>query len=206
MILNMNVAFSHQPKTRSAAFTFTEMMVTLSILSVILAGVLVAHLSGVRMFELAKSKLGANEESRKAINLLIDEVRTAKLVKIGSGNISSFSEVAANSKQQGSAIQIYPSATAGDFIRYFWDSSDNKLKRTTNGTTSLSIVANSITNSLVFTSEDYQGNTLSNNQNNRVIGLTLQFYQIQYPIILIGPGQLYDFYQIRTKITRRALE
>lgn len=202
----MNVSFSHQAKTRSAAFTFTEMMVTLSILSVILAGVLVAHLSGVRMFELAKSKLGANEESRKAINLLIDEVRTAKLVKIGSGDISSFSEVAANSKQQGSAIQIYPSATAGDFIRYFWDSSDNKLKRTTNGTTSLSIVANSITNSLVFTSEDYQGNTLSNNQNNRVIGLTLQFYQIQYPIILIGPGQLYDFYQIRTKITRRALE
>ena len=47
---------------------------------------------------------------------------------------------------------------------------------------------------------------LTNNENNRVIGLTLQFYQIQYPVIRIGPGELYDFYQLRTKITRRTLE
>jgi prepilin-type N-terminal cleavage/methylation domain-containing protein len=188
------------------AFTLTELMVTLSLLLVILAGVLLSHFSGMQMFQLSRSKLGANEESRRAINLLMDEVRTAKLVKIGSGSINTFNEVQPDEKQQGSAIQIYPTASLTKYIRYFWDSSDNKLKRTTNGTSAVSIVANSITNSLVFTSEDHLGNILENNRNNRVIGLTLQFYQIQFPIVKIGPGQLYDFYQIRAKITRRSLE
>jgi hypothetical protein len=59
---------------------------------------------------------------------------------------------------------------------------------------------------MVFTSEDFAGNVLNNNLNNRVIGVTLQFYQLEAPPVLIGPGSLYDFYQLRTKITRRALE
>jgi hypothetical protein len=80
------------------------------------------------------------------------------------------------------------------------------LKRTTNGSTAVSIVANSITNQLVFTAENFKGQVLTDNENNRVIGLTLQFYQIAYPIVQIGPGSYYDFYQLRTKITRRALE
>jgi hypothetical protein len=68
------------------------------------------------------------------------------------------------------------------------------------------VVANAITNSMVFTSEDFSGTVISNNLNNRVIGLSLQFYQLQYPKVTIGPGSYYDFYQLRTKITRRALE
>jgi hypothetical protein len=68
------------------------------------------------------------------------------------------------------------------------------------------VVANAITNSMVFTSEDYTGTVLTNNLNNRVIGMTLQFYQLEYPTVPIGPGAFYDFYQLRTKITRRALE
>jgi hypothetical protein len=59
---------------------------------------------------------------------------------------------------------------------------------------------------MVFTAEDYAGNVQLNNFNNRVIGVTLQFFQLQTPTVPIGPGCLYDFYQLRTKITRRALE
>ena len=59
---------------------------------------------------------------------------------------------------------------------------------------------------MVFSSEDYTGAVLRSNINNRVISLTLQFYQLQYPTVSIGPGQLYDFYQLRTKITPRAFE
>jgi len=33
--------------------------------------------------------------------------------------------------------------------------------------------------------------------------MKLQFFQIQYPIIRIGPGNYYDFYQLSTKITKR---
>lgn len=192
--------------SRNAAFTFNELMVAMSLIMMVMAGVISAHLFGVRLFEITKAKLGANDEARRAISLLIDEIRTAKLVKIGAGSLSSFAEVSPTAEQKGSAIQVYQTTDTNQFIRYFWDAADSRLKRTTNGSTAVSIVANSITNQLVFTAEDYKGRILTDNENNRVIGLTLQFYQIAYPIVQIGPGGYYDFYQLRTKITRRALE
>ena len=191
---------------RRGGFTFTEIMIAGALLMMVLAGMLSAHLFGMRMFEITKAKLGANDEARQAITLLMNEIRTAKLVKIGSGNLNSFTEVPVTTPQRGSAVQIYPTILTNQFIRYFWDEQSMQLRRTTNGSSSVSIVANSITNNIVFAAEDSAGNTLTNNENNRVIALTLQFYQIQYPIIQIGPGQYYDFYQLRTKITRRALE
>lgn len=194
-------------QARSAAFTMTEMMVSVAIFTLIIAGTISAHLFGMRMFQITKAKLGASDEARAAISLLVEEVRTAKLVKLGKGTISTFTAVGDEEAQKGSAIQIYPTAdNTNDWIRYYWDSGDKKLKRTTDGTTSFSVVANSITNELVFTAEDHKGVILTNNHNNRVIGLTLQFYQIQYPIVMVGPGQYYEFYQLRTKITRRMLE
>lgn len=189
-----------------AAFTITEMMIVCAILSIVLAGIVTTHMAGMRMVEITKAKLGANDEARQGISLMIDEIRTAKLVKIGSGSLSSFAEVPVNTEQRGSAVQIYPTVQTNTFIRYFWDADTRRLLRTTNGASSMSIVANSITNDVIFSAEDFKGTTLTNNENNRVIGLTLQFYQIQYPIVQIGPGHHYDFYQLRTKITRRALE
>ena len=67
------------------------------------------------------------------------------------------------------------------------------------------VVANSVSNEFVFRAEDHLGQPVSNNFNNRVIAMDLNFYQIQYPIMLVGPGQYYDFYQLRAKITRRTL-
>lgn len=190
----------------SRGFTFTEIMIAGTLLMMILAGMLSAHLFGMRMFEITKAKLGANDEARQAISLMMQEIRSGKLVKVGSGNLTHFTEVPADTAQRGSAVQIYPTASTNQFVRYFWDGESQKLKRTTNGSSSVSIVANSITNNIVFSAEDAVGNVLTNNENNRVIALTLQFYQIQYPIIRIGPGEYYDFYHLRTKITRRTLE
>lgn len=187
-------------------FTLSELMVTMGVTMLVMAGVLSSHMFGLRLFELTKAKLGASDEARAAVSKMIDEVRGAKILRIGQGNLGSFTEVPVNTVQSGSAIQIHPTTNLNDFVRYFWDAADNKLKRTTNGATSVSVVAHAISNQLVFTAEDYRGVILTNNENNRVIGLTLQFYQLQYPSVSIGPGNYYDFYQLRTKITRRTLE
>ena len=81
-----------------------------------------------------------------------------------------------------------------------------QLKRTHTGAPGIVVIlAQNVTNQSVFTAEDFMGNTVTNNVNNRVIGLTLQFSQIQYPVMSVGPGNYYDFYQLRTKITRRTL-
>ena len=98
-----------------------------------------------------------------------------------------------------------PTTDTNTFVRYFRDT-DQKLKRIASGVASATVIASAISNQVVFTAEDFSGSVLTNNENNRVIGLALQFFQLEYPTVSIGPGSLYDFYQLRTKITRRTLE
>ena len=190
-----------------AAFTLTEMFIVVATLLVVLGGVFSTHLFALRLFQLTKAKLGANQDARIAISKLGDEIRSAKWIQVGNGSASSFTEADDGSAQQGNAIQIYSTATNSPYIRYFLDTNTTTLKRMVSGSMlSADVIATAITNKLVFTSENSQGTVLTNNENNRVIGLCLSFYQIQYPIIRIGPGEYYDYYQLRTRITRRALE
>lgn len=190
----------------SRAFTLPEAMIAMSLFMVVMGGLIFSHIYGMRMFQLSRSKLGASDEARRAVSKLVDEVRSAKILRIGSGNLNGFTNRGISELQAGNAIQIYPTTNTANFIRYYWDTADKRLKRTTNGVSSVYVVANAISNNVVFTAENHLGQVLTNNNNNRVIGLTLQFYQLQYPTIDIGPGGLYDFYQLRTRITRRALE
>lgn len=192
--------------TAAGAFALPNLMVSMAILLMVLAGITTSHLFGLRMFELTRAKLGASDEARAAISKLIEEIRSSKLVRIGNGNLMAFAEIPVNTPQRGSAIQVYPTLDTNQFIRYYWDAADRQLLRATNNAASASVVANSISNALVFSCEDFSGNILTNNKNNRVIGLNLQFYQLQYPTVRIGPGNYYDYYQLRTRITRRTLE
>ena len=187
------------------AFTITEMMIALSVVLLVMAAVTSIFVYGLKTVEFIKPKLSASDEARKAVSLFTHEVRCAHIVRIGNGNLTSFTEVPPDTRQIGSAIQIYPNTNQTDFVRYYWDATDRKLKRTVDGSTAVQVVANSVSNQMVFTAEDCTGEILTNNYNNRVIGLTLQFYQLQYPEVKIGPGNYYDFYQLRTKITRRTI-
>jgi len=188
------------------AFTLTEVLISSAILSMIVLGAVTAHLVGINMYQMTKAKLGASDEARSAVSKLVDEIRAAKTLRVGNGGLSTFTQAADNTPQIGNCVQIYMSTNTNNFIRYFWDSSDKILKRTTNGSTAAQVVANFISNNLVFSAEDHLGNVITNPQNNRVIGMNLEFFQIQYPIVTIGPGGLYDYYGLSTRITRRALE
>ena len=86
------------------------------------------------------------------------------------------------------------------------DPKESALKSMASGSSAATVVASFVTNALVFRAEDFLGNVLTNNQDNRVIKMTLEFYQLQYPIVRIGPGYLYDYYRLQTRITRRAIE
>ena len=189
----------------NAAFTLAEIMVSMAILLIVIAIALSCQMYGLRMFEFVKPKLSANEDARRAVGRLVQEVRCANLIRLGNGSFTNFAEIAANLPQSGNAIQVYPTSDTNAFVRYYRDAADQKLKAMTNGAAAPIVLAQAISNQVVFTSEDFTGRVLTNNQNNRVIGLNLEFYQIQYPKTAVGPGNFYDYYQLRTKITRRTL-
>ena len=75
---------------RKRGFTLAELMVTLAIGMISLAGALTGHLVGIRMFQYTSTKLGGNDDARQAIAKLTQDIRSAKLIKIGNGDASSF--------------------------------------------------------------------------------------------------------------------
>jgi hypothetical protein len=69
----------------------------------------------------------------------------------------------------------------------------------------VTLVASSVTNSAIFRAEDFKGTTLSNNVDNRVIAMTLQFYQKEYGVATNSTTKSADFFQLRTRVTRRLM-
>ena len=63
-------------------------------------------------------------------------------------------------------------------------------------------IASYITNDIVFDAENFEGTVLSNNENNYLVHLTLDFSQHLYSI---GTNlfNAYDYYQLNTVMTRR---
>lgn len=188
------------------AFTLPEMLIALSLFSVLMAGMLGSHLFGLRLYRITETKVSATGAARTALNQVRDEIRAGKMLLVGNGNAAGFTAIGNNTNQIGNALQIYPTTDTNRFVRFFLDTDDNSLKRFTSNDGRLSVVASYITNRLVFSAEDHQGRVLTNSQNNRVIRLTLEFYQWEFPIATAGDGAMYDYYRLNTRITRRTIE
>ncbi len=193
-------------RRRTAAFTFVEMMVASALTVFVITGIVYSYVFGMRMYELSRAKMGCTDDARRAINKMVDEIRSATVIRVGDGKLNSFDEVPNGQPQQGNSIMIFPTKNTNDWIRYYHHKGTQQLRRTEDGVNSFVVLANQVTNTLVFSSEEFLGTILTNNFNNRVIGVRLEFASIQYPMMSIGPSNYFDYYQLRTKITRRKLE
>jgi prepilin-type N-terminal cleavage/methylation domain-containing protein len=191
------------------AFTLTEVLVASAVFTMALAGVVAANVFGLRLFELSKAKMGASDDARQAISLMVSEIRSCDHVRVGSYDGTTFTEAGVNTEQKGNAVQIEPIMTnSATFIWYYWATNaggEKSLNRRVNNSSQVMIIANSVSNQVVFTSEHYDGTPQTNSYDNRVINMTLRFYQLVDPSVIIGPGGLFDYYQLSTKITKRRL-
>ena len=194
---------SVRSRARQAAFTLSEVMVATGILLIVFGGNVASHLFGMKIMEKTNARAGASTEARENIRTLMAEVCSAKNIAVGTGSVSAFSEFGMNVQQKGSALQIYPTTNTNFFVRYYLNSSAKTLNRMTNGGTG-GVVASGIKNTDLFAAEDVLGNVVSNNQNNCVIGLNLQFQYLQYTNMPVGSNSFYTSYQVRTKLARRA--
>ena len=208
----------HQPGKMSrrhfSAFTLVEMLITVGIFMGIFVGVMVGlQLFGMRVYTLAATKLSATADARKTLNALRGDIRSAKLVYVGTYTNNAFSRIPNGLPQTGNALEIF-AADANDApsqtpVIYYQDSSGStKAIRCVNSNT-VSIMANYVTNYFVFAAEDYQAQVLSSYDNNPVIRVTLDFSQWEYPIACIGTNggiNAYNFYRLQTRVSRRAKE
>ncbi len=193
------------PRTR-AAFTLPEVMIALSLLSLVTVALLYSQLFGMRLFNITSAKLGASRGARAVLNQVRDDIRSAKTVYVGNATSAGFTNLPANAPQAGNAVQIFPLASTNAFVVYYLDQASQQLRRMTNGSATAAVLASSVTNQLVFQAEDYAGNVLTNDQNNRVIRMSLEFYQWEFPMAQAASGAAYDYYHLQTRVTRRAIQ
>lgn len=188
------------------AYTLPEIMVSMAIFSLVVIGVVTSNMFGLKLNEIAKTKLGVNEYSRRALSMMTKDIREAKNTCVGMGSATTFIEPSAGAARQGNALQINPvQDNTNVFIRYYRDA-DQRIKRVTDTNSTPVVVADYISNTVVFAEEDYRGAVLMNRQASAVVSLNLNFYKIEFPIVLIGQGAYYEYYLLRTRITRRSAE
>jgi prepilin-type N-terminal cleavage/methylation domain-containing protein len=188
------------------AFTLTETMVAMAVFAVCLVGVVSAHIFGLRMYNIAASKLSASDNSRKVTSLIRNEIRQAKLIEVGSGGDAGFTNAPDGGPQCGNALRIFPTTATNDYVLYYGNAADQTLRRLRSGAGAAAVIARYVTNQVLFQAEDYAGNVLTNDQNNRIISLRLEFWQWEFPVAQAGLGGWYDYNRLQTKTTRRAIE
>lgn len=191
-------------RRREVAFTLAELMISMSLLSLVIIGALYAHLFGLRVFNICATRLSASQSSRSALSRLCEDIRSGRLLYVGNGSSSGFTNIPLNRPRSGNALQVFPSTTTNSYFVYFMDPGAQALKRFDSASGSVQLVSPFITNQVVFTAEDYAGNTLTNDQNNRIIKLDLEFYQWEFPVAQVGA--YYDSYHLQTRIARRSIQ
>jgi prepilin-type N-terminal cleavage/methylation domain-containing protein len=195
------------PGRRARAFTLVEMMVALGVFSFVVVGLVYTQMFCLKYDELANSKMGASESSRRSFDLLMTDVRSAKVWRIGTGSTNSFTAVTNGTLQIGNAIQLSPTTDTNFFVRYFFDTNKYMLYRGNYANNTLlkcQTLAANLTNttgeSMSFHAEDYRGSNMFDFQYKYVVVATMEFAQYQYPLTKVGPNYYYNYYRMQLKL------
>jgi len=199
-----SVTGSRRPGTR--AFTLNEILTVVAIFGLLVLATVASQLFGLRMYQISQSKLTITADARSVLNHVRDEIRSGKNVSIGTGDSGSWLPAAEGSAQSGNAIRVFATSDTNSYVCYFRDEEDSCLKRLLSGSTETQVLARYVTNAVVFQAEDYQGNILTNALNNRVVKVTLQFFQPVYPVASAAKGGKYDCFQLQTSVSRRSID
>lgn len=189
----------------------------------------------LRVYAVAAIRLQATQDGRKALNQIRDDIRQATLLQVGNAdNSGNFTAIAATNAAVGNALQVFAGTNQGPPYSIYYLQTTNLGAVSGNGgissnllwwisvatnassggsfTTNTTRLACFITNLDLFAAEDWQsswpGTTITNSlMNNQVYSVKLQFNQFAYPMAIRGSNSndANGFYQLRTRVCRRAL-
>ena len=180
-----------------AGRTLVETMIASALVCVVAGTIAICNIAGLKLAEYVRPKIENSRYARQTVAQLIEQVRCANSVQVGYGTASTFTNVAANRAQSGNAIRIFPSTNTSQYIYYYLDTNSQTVFQFPLGSSSGFTIANSVTNLIPFSMENFSGTTLTNPANNAV--LNVQF-QMRRDSNVRGVG---DSYQVRSRITRR---
>ena len=187
------------PGSAARAFTLTELLFTIALVALVFSAVFACQFYGLQLHSFIRPKLENAAFARVTLAQLVEEVRCSQSIEVGQGGPSSFVSAGVTNAQTGNALRIRLAGNTNQFIYYFRDSATETVKKMSLGSSNAVTVAQAVTNSVVFRIEDFRGVVQTNNQNQAVVDVLLQMRQ---PSVRRNVD---DSYQVRTKITRRAV-
>jgi prepilin-type N-terminal cleavage/methylation domain-containing protein len=193
-------------------FTLPEMMVTLAIFSLVVAGVVSTHLFGLRMIGLTEPKMLADAEARRFLNEFVRDVREANAATIidGTTRVSEGSVLRLEYWRYGGGgvttnYTTYElDTTYAELIRYDTEEGVDQPAR---------LVAEGIANTAIFRREipDIRGDLASNEiqraepgAHRAVIAVHLIYSLLPPTDYPLGPEQRFKEYELRAKVAFRA--
>jgi len=226
--MKLFTSLQSKPRKRTrAGYTLVEMMLSAGIYLFILVGVMVAiQIFALRVYTIAATKLVATTGSRKALNQIRDDIRQAKLLQVGkTDNFGNFTPVGGTNLAVGNALQVFSTTNLTAPYSLYYLQTNTSGGMSSNALLWVSVTATTavtnnlaafITNLDIFAAENWDCwatntaavTTVSNSTlNNQIYSIKLQFWQWEYPIATVGGGlNAYDYYQLRTRVCRRALD
>jgi prepilin-type N-terminal cleavage/methylation domain-containing protein len=201
--MKLRIPFSGSRRARSPApsqgFTLPEILIALTIFLFVLAGIISAHLYGLKMFQITNTKLIVTQWSRDTIENLTDQIHAGNSVQVV--NIApdgSLETLLDGEMRQGNGLLIYPTANTNNYVIYFVNLADQTFRRTEHPGSTVQL-ADSVTNTLAFSAQDFSGTVLTNNGNS-VIHITLEFY---HPATYLVSA---DYYKLETSVKQRIVQ
>lgn len=191
-------------RSKAVAFTIVELQIGVVLIVLVVGALMASNIFGLRMFQHTNVTLNATDDARTVLGKLREEIRSASVVIVGNGSEKTFIDIDDNTNQTGTALQLFPGTNTNTYLIYYRDT-DQTIKRWSTAQTNVVTLAHYVTNLNVFEAQDSNGKTLTNNMNNRVIQVILQFSQDK-ATNKNEYGGLNDFFQVQTKATRRKVQ
>src|ERR1035437_5293844 len=120
-ILSLNRMDSR--RTGASAFTLAEMLIAMTIFTMVIAAMVATQLFGMRVYTLAATKLSATAGCRKALNQVRDQARQANTLNVGICNSTpdSFNPLGLTSLQVGNALEVFPTTNSSVYTIFYLD-------------------------------------------------------------------------------------
>ena len=187
----------HRLDFAEAGRTFVETLIAMALLTLVASAIWVCNIAGLKFSEYVRPKLDNARYARQTVARIIEEVRCANSIQVGTGTLTTFSNAPANQPQAGNALRIFPSTNASQFIYFYLDTNNQQMIQVDLGASNGFAIASSVTNLTPFAMENFRGTTLTNPANNAVLSIQLQMKRDS------NPQGIGDAYQVRSRITRR---
>lgn len=152
---------SHSRRSACIAFTFTEMLIAVSVFTLTMAAVLVLYGFSARVTSGVGRQIELSSRAH-VVNMMVGEIKQAQSLEVRNYNGTSFQAIPVGQPQQGNALfMTVPVGSVAARI-YYWVDNQGQLFRWQTNSASSKLWLNNITNTVPFRAVDYKGAVLSN--------------------------------------------